>query len=121
MNERIDHGDIIQVQNFAIWQGETEKDLKHKAALYSLNLLNGVLSDIVAEKPLEPCGIQWEPHLYTQKQLDAAKTQELDKFYREKSNQPALKSPILTSSEPPANPRGENQTHQFLKKSLSKR
>lgn len=75
MNERIDHGDIIKVDNFAIWQGETEKDLKHKAALYSLNLLNGVLSDIVAEKPLEPCGTQWEPHLYTQKQLDAATAQ----------------------------------------------
>ena len=76
MNERIDHGDIIKVDNFAIWRGETEKDLKHKAALYSLNLLNGILSDIVADKPLEPCGIQWEPHLYTQKQLDAAKAQE---------------------------------------------
>lgn len=75
VNERIDHGDIIKVIEFPIWQKETVEGLKHKAALYSLSLLKTILSDIVTGKALKPCGTEWENHLYTQKELEEAQAQ----------------------------------------------
>ena len=77
MNERIDHGDIIKVVNFPIWQEKTVEKLKRKASLFSLNLLNTIISDIVDKKPLEPCGTKWGDHLYTQKSLEEAQAQEV--------------------------------------------
>lgn len=73
MNERIDHGHIIKVATFPIWEHETESSLKHKAAIAALDLLYKTLDDIISGKRLEPCGVEWHPHLYTQKELNAAK------------------------------------------------
>ncbi|MDD3287480.1 MAG: formyltransferase family protein [Alphaproteobacteria bacterium] len=76
MNERIDHGDIIKTESFPIWRGETVESLKHRAALYSLGLLNETLSNIISEKPLDPSGEKWGQHLYTHKELTIAQAQE---------------------------------------------
>lgn len=72
MNHRIDHGEIIKADYFPISQDETVESLSQKAAYHALNQLRGVLRDIVAKKPLEPCGVPWSKRLYTQKELDAA-------------------------------------------------
>ncbi|MFP4098799.1 MAG: hypothetical protein ACLFP8_09115 [Alphaproteobacteria bacterium] len=56
----------------ALVLGETVENLKHKAAIASLELLSAILSDIIAGKPLTPCGTEWHTHLYTQKELDEA-------------------------------------------------
>jgi len=75
MDECIDHGDIIRTESFPIWQGETVESLKHRAALYSLGLLNSTLNDIMAGKPLLSSGEKWGQHLYTQKELTIAQAQ----------------------------------------------
>jgi len=72
MNERIDHGAIIATKSLPIFSGETVESLKHRAAIYSLELLNETLNDIISEKPLVPCGAKWEQHLYTSKELALA-------------------------------------------------
>lgn len=72
MNQRIDHGEIIKVDHFPISRGETVEELKHKAALFSHNLLNTIIRDLVVGKHLKPCGVEWGQHLYTQKELEEA-------------------------------------------------
>lgn len=74
MDEEIDHGQIIKTVSFPIWAADTVESLKQRAAIHSLTLLNETLSDILAGKKLAPCGTEWEPHLYTNKQLAAAQT-----------------------------------------------
>jgi phosphoribosylglycinamide formyltransferase 1 len=74
MDERIDHGPIIATQGFPIWPEESEGSLKHRAALYSLTLLNETLNVILSGKPLAPCGAKWEQHLYTYRELALAQS-----------------------------------------------
>lgn len=72
MDERIDHGAIIKTESFPIWPLETVESLKHRTALHSLGLLNKTLDDILNGKRLTTCGVKWEQHLYTYKELAAA-------------------------------------------------
>jgi len=72
MNERIDHGAIIATESFPISPQETVESLKERAALYSLALLKETLNTIRDEKPLMPCGLEWQPHLYTSQELARA-------------------------------------------------
>ncbi len=72
MDERIDHGPIIATESFPVWAGDTVESLKHRAALYSLALLNETLNRILEGKPLMPCDVQWKQHLYTYQELAAA-------------------------------------------------
>ena len=72
MNERIDHGEIITIENFPILPEETVESLKHRAAIHSLALLNETLDDILSETPLIPCGAKWGRHLYTSQELAQA-------------------------------------------------
>lgn len=74
MNERIDHGEIITTKSFPIWRGDTVESLKHRAAVYSLALLNETLDAILSERSLAPCGAKWEEHLYTHKELVLAQS-----------------------------------------------
>lgn len=76
MDERIDHGSIIDTKNFAIWPNDTEQSLKHRAAIHSLMLLSETLDTIVRGKEPVPCGVQWGQHLYTSKELERAKQAE---------------------------------------------
>lgn len=72
MDERIDHGEIINTLSFPIKPDDTVASLKHTAAMQSLDLLQETLKIIQSGQPLVPCGIKWEPHLYTSKQLALA-------------------------------------------------
>lgn len=72
MNERIDHGDIIKTTEFPIWHEDTVETLRNKAAAASLSLLEEIMQDITADRPLKPSGEQWGRHLYTQKELEEA-------------------------------------------------
>jgi methionyl-tRNA formyltransferase len=92
MNERIDHGDIIATDSFSILPGETVESLKHRAAIHSLALLDNMLDDILNEKSLAPCGVVWEPHLYTSKELALAQSTSAAKDSLSNSP-PFIKSP----------------------------
>lgn len=72
MDEKIDHGRIIETVSFAIRKGETVESLKELAATYSLDLLDKTLMTITRGEELEPCGIEWGPGLYTAKRLAEA-------------------------------------------------
>lgn len=75
MNERIDHGDIIKTIKFPILLEETVDSLKRRAAIHSLDLLRGILGDIIAGKLLLPSGEKWHQHLYTQRELEMAQAE----------------------------------------------
>ena len=77
MDERIDNGTIIKVHSFPIDAQETEEALRNKAAIHSLILLNEVLATITSGEKLIPCGIAWGSHLYTHKELQAARTKHM--------------------------------------------
>lgn len=84
MDRLVDHGGIIETKEFPIYREETEESLKRKAALYSLDLLNKIINDIIAEKPLTPCETEWGQHLYTSKELIMAKARAMldENLYR---------------------------------------
>jgi phosphoribosylglycinamide formyltransferase-1 len=74
MDEQIDHGTIVKTDSFPILPKETEASLKERAAIHSLMLLRETLDAIQSGKPLAPCGVEWEPHLYTSKELAQAQS-----------------------------------------------
>jgi methionyl-tRNA formyltransferase len=72
MDEQIDHGQIIKTDSFAILPRDSVESLKERAAIHSLMLLRQTVEDIRNGRPFTPSGAEWEPHLYTSKQLALA-------------------------------------------------
>jgi methionyl-tRNA formyltransferase len=78
MDERIDHGEIINTASFTIWPRDTVDTLKHRGAVYALMLLNETVAAIVDGKSLASNGMKWGAHLYTSKELALAQSAKAD-------------------------------------------
>ncbi len=70
MDEKIDHGKIINVNYFPIAKKETEKSLCEKTGAYALTQLYTVFSLITNNRSLPESSDQWSSKLYTKDMIE---------------------------------------------------